>query len=265
MRRASTGGMASGSAGEPIGGLVVAGLVGVALMVWLGRVVRVRRGVDRARVYWSRPRGDVGGLVYVALGDSAAQGVGASRPWNGYVGQLAETLRQGSGKPVLVINLSVSGAKVADVTERQLPRLADLDPDLVPGLVPDLVTVAIGGNDVIGYDRARFEADVARLVAGLPEGTFVADVPYFMHGHWETDSAEAAGIIRDAAREAGLVVVPLNDELRGQGWSAMLTQTAADAFHPNDHGHAVWARAFWRTISTSGSPPVDQSPVHGAG
>ena len=69
--------------------------------------------------------------------------------------------------------LMMSGAKVVDVTERQLPRLADLDPDLVPGLVPDLVTVAIGGNDVIGYDRARFEAEhaeapvVARWRAGL--------------------------------------------------------------------------------------------------
>lgn len=186
------------------------------------------------------PRGDTGGLVYVALGDSAAQGVGATAPENGYVGQLAAQLREATGQPVLVVNLSVSGAKVADVVDQQLPQLADWD--------ADLVTVAIGGNDVIGYERERFAGDVDRLVAGLPQGTFVADVPYFMHGRWEADSAQAASIIRVAAQDAGMVVVPLNDELRGEGWHAMLTQTAADAFHPNDRGHTVWAAAFWSTI-----------------
>ncbi len=78
----------------------------------------------------------------------------------------------------------------------------------------------------------------------------MADVPYFMHGRWETDSAQAAGIVRDASQDAGLVVVPLNDALRAEGLQAMLTQTAADAFHPNDRGHAVWAAAFWRTIQS---------------
>ncbi|MGJ7440632.1 SGNH/GDSL hydrolase family protein [Aquipuribacter sp. MA13-6] len=224
----------------------LAGLASVALAVWSVRLVQVQRSVARASRYWSQPRGDSGGLVYVALGDSAAQGVGATSPENGYVGRLAEQLRRATGEPVLVVNLSSSGAKVADVVDQQLPQVRALD--------ADLVTVAVGGNDVIGYQRARFEADVARLVAGLPAGTFVADVPYFMHGHRETDSAQAAGIVRTAAQDAGLVVVPLNEELRGEGWSAMLTQTAADAFHPNDRGHAVWARTFWRTMSESGRP-----------
>jgi lysophospholipase L1-like esterase len=30
----------------------------------------------------------------------------------------------------------------------------------------------------------------------------------------------------------------------------MLTQFAADWFHPNDRGHRVWADAFWARIST---------------
>ena len=233
------------------GRAVVVGLACVVLVVWLVRLVQVQQGVEQARVYWSEPRGQAGGLVYVALGDSAAQGVGATRPERGYVGLLAEQVRKATGQPVQVVNLSVSGAKVADVVAEQLPQL--------DGFAPDLVTVAIGGNDVRGYDRERFAADVDRLVAGLPVGTFVADVPYFMHGRWETDSAEAAGIVREAARAAGLVVVPLNDELRGEGLQAMLTQTSADLFHPDDDGHAVWARAFWQAVRTSGTPVVDAS------
>jgi len=225
-------------------------LVGVAVslavtVVGLGvvRAVGVQQSVDRARTYWSQPRGETGGLVYVALGDSAAQGVGASSPGRGYVGLVAAHLREATGEPVQVVNLSVSGAKVADVVEDQLPRLEGLD--------PDVVTVAIGGNDVRVYDHDRFAADVDRLVDGLPPGTFVADVPYFMHGRWETDSVEAAGTIRRVAADAGLVVVPLNDRLRDEGLRGMFTQTSGDLFHPNDRGYQIWAAAFWAEISRS--------------
>jgi len=207
------------------------------------RSVGVQQSVDRARTYWSQPRGETGGLLYVALGDSAAQGVGASSPDKGYVGLVAAHLREATGQPVQVVNLSVSGARVADVVEDQLPRLEALD--------PDVVTVAIGGNDVRVYDQDRFAADVDRLVDGLPPGTFVADVPYFMHGRWETDSAEAAGTIRRVARDAGLVVVPLNDRLRDEGLRGMLTQTSGDLFHPNDAGYEIWAAAFWAEIRRS--------------
>lgn len=139
------------------------------------------------------------------------------------------------------MNLSVSGARVADVVEEQLPQL--------DGLAPDLVTVAIGGNDVRGYEPGGFATDVNRLVAGLPPGTFVADVPHFLHGRWGTNSTQAARVVREATTEAGLVVVPLNDRLRAEGLRAMLTQTSGDLFHPNDRGYEVWADAFWREMT----------------
>lgn len=170
----------------------------------------------------------------------AAQGVGASSADKGYVGLLADRLRSRTGRPVEVVNLSMSGARVADVVADQLPRLQELD--------PDVVTVAIGGNDVRGYEADRFAAEDHRLVAGLPAGTYVADVPYFMHGRWKTDSAQAAGTVRMAAAEAGLVVVPLNDRLRAEGLRGMLTQTSADLFHPDDRGYRVWGDAFWEEI-----------------
>ncbi|MFC6852360.1 SGNH/GDSL hydrolase family protein [Aquipuribacter hungaricus] len=216
-------------------------LLTVVIVVF--RAVGTQQSVARTRAYWSEPQGEPDGLLYVALGDSAAQGVGASSPDKGYVGLLAERLRTSTGRPVQVVNLSVSGARVADVVEEQLPQLE--------GLEPDLVTVAIGGNDVRRYETDRFAADVDRLVAGLPPGTYVADVPYFMHGRWETDSAQAAGTVRTAAGEAGLVVVPLNDRLRAEGFRGMFTQTSGDLFHPNDRGYEIWTDAFWTEICRS--------------
>ncbi len=214
---------------------------GVLAAAWSVKLVRLAAGLKRASLYWSQPQGDDGGLLYVSLGDSAAQGVGASHPERGYVGLLAERLRTTSGMPVRVVNLSRSGARISDVLERQLP--------LLRGHRPDLVTVAIGGNDVWGYDAHLFASQVDRLTAALPVGAFIADVPYFMHGHWERAARHATDAVTSSARSRGLTVVQLHEALRRQGWSAMLNQFAADWFHPNDRGYRVWADAFWAQIS----------------
>ena len=241
---------------------VTAGLVlvlVVSLAVWTVRMVQVQQGVKRARQYWAQPRGEPGGLLYVALGDSTAQGVGASRPERGYVGLLAERLRTTTGRPVQVVNLSRSGARIADVLSEQLPRLRELR--------PSLVTVAIGGNDVRAYDATTFAAQVESLTAALPAGTVVADAPYFMHGHWERHAQQAADTLTRSAHARGLDVVPLHEALRREGWSAMFDQFAADWFHPNDRGYRVWERVFWDTIRTSPagarlhlSDPVQPTP-----
>ncbi|MHB8274889.1 MAG: hypothetical protein ACYDC9_09005 [Dermatophilaceae bacterium] len=64
--------------------------------------------------------------MYVTLGGSAAQGVGASSPRRGYVSLVAEQLSRSTGRPVRVINLSRSGARVRDVVDEQQPRLAGM-------------------------------------------------------------------------------------------------------------------------------------------
>ena len=192
--------------------------------------------VARARDYWAVPHGAPGPLVYVALGDSVAQGLGASRPERGYVGLLARRL--GNAR---VVNLSVSGARVRDVLTDQLPALAGL-----PHV--DVVTLDIGGNDVRAFDASRFAHDIEELLSQLPAGTVVADVPYFMHGHWERDALEASRLLTAAAAAYGLPVVPIHDVLRRRGWRGMFGDYAADFFHPNDRGHQIWAEAFWAVL-----------------
>lgn len=215
----------------------------VVLAVWGWRLWDLRGDVDRYATFWSMPRGEISGLLYVALGDSAAQGLGASRPERGYVGLIAEQLRLETGRPVEVINLSRSGARISDVVRDQVPQLA--------GLEPDLVTVDIGGNDIRRYDPAAYERDVVALCAALPAGTVIADTPYFMHGRWQRDAGQAAVVMTREAISRGLAVVSLHAALKRQGWSAMLSQYAADWFHPNDRGYGTWAAAFWETIAVN--------------
>lgn len=227
----------------------------VAFVVWCARLRRVKRGVEVARRFWAQPQGAPGGLLYVALGDSAAQGVGASRPDRGYVGLLAERLGCTTGQPVQVINLSSSGATIEDLLREQLPRLQRLQ--------PDLVTVAIGGNDMFRADPVAFDACVDRLIAALPPQTVIADVPYFMHGHWERDARRSAGTVTRVARARGLPVVALHEALRREGWAAMASEFAADWFHPNDRGYRVWADAFWTTMRASALMSRLTSGQHG--
>ena len=226
--------------------LVTAGVWGVKL-VWLAH------DVGAYRSYWAEPRGEPGGLVYVALGDSVAQGIGASRPERGYVGLLAERMRKQTGRPVQVVNLSSSGATVRDVLDTQLPELRRLH--------PDVVTVAVGGNDIRSFDAARFSSEVDQLTTALPTGTFIADVPYFMHGRWEDNAAQASGILTARARAHQLPVVPLHKALQDRGASAMLTDFAADWFHPDDRGHRVWADAFWAELAHSPALPAKLHPA----
>ncbi|MEW6155398.1 MAG: SGNH/GDSL hydrolase family protein [Actinomycetota bacterium] len=217
----------------------------LALGGWWGvRLWQLRSSVSQYRSFWSVARGEAGGILYVALGDSTAQGIGASGPERGYVGLLAQRLRSTTGRPVQVLNLSRSGARVHDVVIEQLPRLA--------GLAPDVVTVAVGSNDIKQYDATRFRADFDALVAGLPPGTVVGDVPWFMHGGTGRKSGEAADYVAARAGSRDLPVARLHRAMRERGWKSMFTDFSADWFHPNDRGHRVWADAFWTAINRAG-------------
>ncbi len=232
-----------------VAGVLVLGTTGI----WAVKLVRIAHSVESYRAYWAEPQGARGGLVYVALGDSAAQSIGASRPERGYVGLLAERMREQTGRPVHVTNLSSSGATIRDLVEEQLPRLLTM--------TPDVVTVAIGGNDVRSYDAGRFARAVEELTATLPPGTYIADVPYFMHGRWDSNAAAAGRLVAGSARAHQLTVVPLYEAERARGSRAMLTDFAADWFHPNDRGHRVWADAFWQELRRSPVLSPKSSPT----
>ena len=234
---------------------------GPLLALWAGRLVRLARSVDKYADYWSKPQGELGGLLYVALGDSAAQGIGASRPDLGYVGVLARRLHDTTGRPIEVVNLSRSGARLDDVLDTQLPALAAL------GRRPYVVTVAIGGNDIASYSQKLFTEQADRLAAALPDGAYVADAPYFMHGRWGRDSRQAADLLAASAVHRGLRPVALHDAQRARGWQAMLTDFAADWFHPNNRGHQVWADAFWNRVAPEAASlgiPTNDRPTRRA-
>jgi lysophospholipase L1-like esterase len=193
--------------------------------------------------WWRDHANETGEFLYVAIGDSAAQGIGASNPGKSYVGILADHVRQITGKSVRVVNLGVSGATVALAVRDQLPRFEKLR--------PDLVTVAIGANDIADWHPATFEARVRTVFAALPTHALVADLPCFHLPRNEIKVAAANEIIRRVAGEHSLFVVPLHATTKRAGFRSIATHVAKDLFHPNDRGYRAWAEAFLPMVSSS--------------
>jgi lysophospholipase L1-like esterase len=168
------------------------------------------------------------------LGDSTAQGIGASAFDRGWVGQLQKliTTPEHSWR---IVNLSLSGGRVRDVLDEQLPAAERL------GIEPALVTVAVGANDIRRSRRAELPSALERLLAVLPGIAVVGTIPgrpSVVHPFNE--------LIRRHSSERGLRVAETATAITPP-WRGKL---ASDFFHPNDVGYASWAAAFAASLST---------------
>jgi len=206
------------------------------------RLLMLKQSVSNYKVYWDKQAlkpAESSAITYVALGDSAAQGIGASSPRKGYVGLLAESLSKKYDRPVRVINLSVSGAKVNDVIRDQLPKLEALN-------LPDdtIITLEIGANDMGNFNAADFKNQFETVLARLPSQTVVSDIPYFGGGRAkskEPNAVTASAVIAQAVQKANLRLAPLyaTTKTGDSFWTS-----GADFFHASDTGYKNWHKAF---------------------
>jgi acyl-CoA thioesterase-1 len=188
--------------------------------------------------WWREHAKREGELLYVVLGDSAAQGIGASKPHRGYVGAIMKELADVTGRSIRVVNLSISGARLREALAVQLPAMKKLGQ-------ADFVTVGIGANDIGSYDRERFEREIEELYSALPPHSIVGDIPSFYVGAAQRHVLEANAILHRTAARHGLLVAPVYAETHRLGvLRYALNQVAADFFHPNDRGYQAWTRAF---------------------
>jgi len=195
------------------------------------------------------------GPLWVVLGDSTAQGIGAPSWGEGYVGQLLRALNDGAERPWRVVNLSRSGARAADVADRQLPALEAL------GTTADLVTCAIGANDMVRRTRSPLlEQQLRAIMARLPERSVIATIPQGLNGA-RTEAANR--LLRAEAPAAGLVVADVWAHT-GPPWHGKL---AEDGFHPGALGYTEWAAAFAEALDVARPPrsPDPGQPPHRLG
>jgi acyl-CoA thioesterase I len=182
--------------------------------------------------------------LWVALGDSTAQGLGAPGPRGGYVGQALHQLRRRTGQPWRVLNLSVSGALIRDVLANQIPLLPE---------APDLVTCGIGANDVLYSTPARLFSDMRAVLAAVPERTVVLDLP-LPAGFWGIVGrismpyiTRINRVIHEVACERDLPVAEVSAHFTAP-WEGKF---ASDSFHPSQDGYRDWTRALLAAIPST--------------
>ncbi|WIE54749.1 SGNH/GDSL hydrolase family protein [Curtobacterium sp. MCBD17_003] len=222
------------------GGLAVAGAAALGARAGVrGQRAAAQRVVDMLPVHadWWRERiHHEGQLTYVAIGDSAAQGVGATVPSRGYVGLLARRVRRRSRSTLRVVNLSVSGATTWGARHEQLPVLGNY--------TPDICTVVIGANDILDFHPDKFERNLRRIYAAVPSHAIVADLPCMFFRERERKVQVANEIVHRVAAEFGLTVAPLHEITKRVGLRRTFRNTYGDLFHPNDNGYRIWASAL---------------------
>ena len=168
--------------------------------------------------------------LWVVLGDSTAQGIGASSIDHGWVPRLHAALHD-AGRPHALVNLSRSGAHSTHVIDEQLPML-----DHLPYAV-SIVTICVGANDLVANPYApRLPRRLERLAEAAPQGSILCTLPA---PSFSPTASYINRAVRRAAAEHGHLVAELGAHLlpphRG---------LSADRYHPNDRGYDAWVRAF---------------------
>jgi lysophospholipase L1-like esterase len=172
--------------------------------------------------------------LWVVLGDSMSQGIGATAYDKGWVGQLAQQFAA-QGKPYRIINVSISGARTDDLLARQIPALETI---LASGIKPELITVLIGSNDMVRKKyREHLISNFSEMLHSLPAGTVVANLP---GKHMVAVAVD--GLLRESAKHHRVVLADM------QALTSWLGKVAEDHFHPNEKGYADIAAVFAKAI-----------------
>jgi lysophospholipase L1-like esterase len=229
----------------------VAGLRGGRLERWTDGVGSIRADCRTFARYWHDNNDAVladpeGGPVWVVLGDSTAQGIGAPGPDGGYVGQSLRQLEARTGERWRILNLSVSGALIRDVLAEQLPALEELP------IEPALVTCGIGVNDILFSAPSKLFGDLRALLDRVPRGTVMLDLPV-PNGFWWIIGrcsvpyiTRINRVIHEVADDRGLLVAEVSAQFRPP-WPGKFS---VDSFHPSQDGYRDWARALVAALPT---------------
>lgn len=182
----------------------------------------------------------------VWLGDSTAAGVGASSP----DAALPRLVAAAMDAPVELRVLAVSGARVGDVLDEQLPLVGEAD----------IVFISVGANDVTHLTRRD---DVKRryreLLDGLPAAASamvlgVPDMgspprlaqPLRALAGWRGRSIDSA--IRSVAEDTGATYIDIAGETGPDFRREPGLYFAGDGYHPSDAGYRLWADAVADTM-----------------
>lgn len=236
-------------------------MIGLSIILsalFLGLVVcglLVFTSVRRFANYWEtgnqKPVSD-SAIVMVVLGDSTVQGIGATSPTKGFVGQVAQRLARESGRPVQIYNFSKTGAEASQVLAEQVNQ---------PAIIKqaDLVLVAVGPND-LNHDvpLQEYLKNYQAILDKLPKDKVViASIPPLMRSMIKDSTVEEWNRdLRQLATKNKVRVAPVYEAIKPHAYDPRIY--SIDLFHPSNHGYSLWAGAFYEQVQALEFPEVIQ-------
>lgn len=186
---------------------------------------------------------------YLALGDSSVEGIGASHPQKGYVGQLTKMLEK--DYRVKAVNLGRGGSTTQDVIADQLPYLVNFK--------PDIITFSIGPNDIrnlmtIGEFRQNLEIildELSKIAAKvlintIPDMSRSPIIPKLVKWIVKIRVNQFNNVITELAARFNVTVCDLYKATSELEYPDDFL--SEDKFHPSDLGYAHWAQTFFYSL-----------------
>ena len=193
-------------------------------------------------------------LRYAVMGDSTSISQG-SKYADGFAAHSASHLAKKFA--VTWVNTGISGATTEDVRDDQLQQAVAFQ--------PDIVLLAVGGNDATHFiggaaikaavqdiiDALRTaNPDVQIIVTASPAMDSVTRFPIGSKQVMALRTKQVNAAFADLIKDNNLVHAPIAEKTR-DAFIADPTLTAADQFHPNKRGYALWIPVINAAIDTA--------------
>ena len=187
-------------------------------------------------------------FVYIALGDSTAEGYGASKPERSYPAILFDSLKE-AFQHAHYHNFGKRDATVKDVLDHQLEKTITVD--------PSLVTISVGANDISKWTKlGAFEKRLNILFYRLTKETSAKIVMNTIPDYSSLPAMPKAFrfFINIFIRRFNRKITKLADRYQVtlvdlyQQSSSLVKQFPesifTDGLHPSDFGYELWANTI---------------------
>ena len=191
-------------------------------------------------------------FVYVAIGDSTVEGIGASHPSRSYTSIIFSSIQQ-QYRNAHYYNLGKRGAPIRQVINEQLERAIALH--------PDLITISVGANDIRLHTKLSiFEKELVSLISRLqsetsaqivinniPDFSLTKAVPKRLKPIAKVLIQRFNSVIETVSEKAGVIYIDLHTQSRVYA-KFYPEAVSEDEFHPSDFGYAIWANTIVTSI-----------------
>ncbi len=187
-------------------------------------------------------------FVYVSLGDSSVEGMGASKQERTYPGIIFHAIKD-TYENASWHNLGKHESTTNDVIIGQLDKAIEHQ--------PDLITLSIGVNDIRFRTSLRtFEKNLRTLLTTLkkttkaeivmnniPDISLTPRVPNKLRAYVRWQVWRFNRVIEKLAKQFDIILVDVCSQTRlyARNYPEMI---APDGFHPTDFGYAIWANTI---------------------